>query len=135
MSFVVQQSSGDQPSLKSGWKEARIPEVKSERRLREELMRGAFGCHARFTNGLRLRLKKRTSINSIPRIHKEKEMADFRKWFYALAVVALLAGLTVPASAQSTAINCTNAGAVGELHRHPEHQHHQQAAVFERHLQ
>ena len=39
-------------------------------------------------------------------------MADFRKWFYALAVVALLAGLTVPASAQSTAINCTNAGAV-----------------------
>jgi large repetitive protein len=30
-------------------------------------------------------------------------MADFRKWFYALAVVALLAGLTVPASAQTTA--------------------------------
>jgi hypothetical protein len=57
-------------------------------------------------------LKKRTSINSIPRIHKEKEMADFRKWFYALAVVALLAGLTVPASAQSTAVSCTNAGGV-----------------------
>jgi hypothetical protein len=48
---------------------------------------------------VRLRLKKRTSINSIPRIHKEKEMADFRKWFYALAVVALLAGLSIPASA------------------------------------
>jgi hypothetical protein len=47
-------------------------------------------------------LKKRTSINSIPKIHKEKEMADFRKWLYALAVVALLAGLTIPASAQST---------------------------------
>jgi hypothetical protein len=30
MSFRVEQSSGDQPSLKSGWKEARIPEVSSE---------------------------------------------------------------------------------------------------------
>jgi hypothetical protein len=49
-------------------------------------------------------LKKRTSINSIPKIHKEKEMADFRKWLFALAVVALLAGLTVPASAQSTTV-------------------------------
>src|SRR5580658_916484 len=29
-------------------------------------------------------------------------MADFRKWLFALAVVALLAGLTVPASAQVT---------------------------------
>jgi len=29
-------------------------------------------------------------------------MADFRKWLYALALVALLAGLTVPASAQIT---------------------------------
>jgi hypothetical protein len=46
-------------------------------------------------------LNKRTSINSIPTIHKEKEMADFRKWLYAFAVVALLAGLTVPASAQT----------------------------------
>jgi hypothetical protein len=45
-------------------------------------------------------LKKRTSINSIPKIHKEKEMADFRKWLYALAVVALLAGFTTSASAQ-----------------------------------
>ena len=27
-------------------------------------------------------------------------MADFRKWLFALAVVALLAGFTVPASAQ-----------------------------------
>jgi len=34
-------------------------------------------------------------------LHKEKEMADFRKWLFALAVVALLAGFTVPASAQS----------------------------------
>ena len=31
-------------------------------------------------------------------------MADFRKWLFALAVVALLAGLTVPASAQSTTV-------------------------------
>jgi len=30
-------------------------------------------------------------------------MADFRRWFYALAVVALLAGLTVSASAQTLA--------------------------------
>jgi hypothetical protein len=52
-------------------------------------------------------LNKRTSINSIPRIHKEKEMADFRKWLYAFAVVALLAGLTVPASAQSTLMTCS----------------------------
>lgn len=38
-------------------------------------------------------------------------MADFRKWFYALAVVALLAGLTVPASAQAPPFVCqTNAG-------------------------
>jgi hypothetical protein len=56
-------------------------------------------------------LIKRTSINSIPQIHKEKEMADFRKWIYALAVVALLAGFTVPASAQNPPFVCaTNAG-------------------------
>jgi hypothetical protein len=56
-------------------------------------------------------LKKRTSINSIPRIHKEKEMADFRKWIFALAVVALLAGFTVPASAQAPPFQCVaNAG-------------------------
>jgi hypothetical protein len=56
-------------------------------------------------------LIKRTSINSIPQIHKEKEMADFRKWIYALAVVALLAGFTVPASAQNPPFQCVaNAG-------------------------
>jgi hypothetical protein len=56
-------------------------------------------------------LKRRTSINSISEIHKEKEMADFRKWFYALALVALLAGLTVPASAQAPPFQCqTNTG-------------------------
>ena len=40
-------------------------------------------------------------------------MADFRKWFYVLAVIALALGLCVPASAQggTSAVNCTNAGA------------------------
>jgi hypothetical protein len=44
---------------------------------------------------------KRTSINSIPKFHKEKEMADFRKYFYALAIVALLACSTVAVNAQT----------------------------------
>ena len=34
-------------------------------------------------------------------------MADFRKWLYAFAGVALLSGLTVPASAQSSLMQCT----------------------------
>jgi hypothetical protein len=60
---------------------------------------------------LRLRLKRRTSINSIFQTHKEKEMADFRKLFYALALVAMLAGLTIPASAQAPPFQCiANAG-------------------------
>jgi hypothetical protein len=63
----------------------------------------------------RLRLKKRTSINSISNFHKEKEMADFRKWFLAFAVVALLLGMGSTANAQiglqTPAFNCTaNAG-------------------------
>lgn len=33
-------------------------------------------------------------------------MADFRKLFYALAMVALVVGLSIPASAQGTAVNC-----------------------------
>lgn len=38
-------------------------------------------------------------------------MADFRKLLYAIAVVALMAGLSVPAAAQSTPMTCTaNAG-------------------------
>jgi len=46
-------------------------------------------------------------------------MADFRKWFYALAVVALLAGLSIPAAAQggSTAVNCINGGATTPIVR------------------
>jgi hypothetical protein len=62
-------------------------------------------------------LKKRTSINSIPKIHKEKEMADFRKWLFALAAVALLAGLSVPASAQQNALTCTVQTATDNLVR------------------
>lgn len=34
-------------------------------------------------------------------------MADFRRWIYALALVALLAGFTVPASAQNPPFECT----------------------------
>src|SRR5579864_6663497 len=56
-----------------------------------------------------LRLKKRTSINSIPKFTKEKEMADFRRLLYVFAVVAFLATLTVPAYAQFT---CNNFNAV-----------------------
>jgi len=38
-------------------------------------------------------------------------MADFRRWFYALAVVALLAGFTVPVRAQAPPFQCiANAG-------------------------
>jgi len=62
----------------------------------------------------RLRLKKRTSINSNSNFHKEKEMADFRKWLLAFAVVALLFSLgTSPAYAQpnQAAFSCVaNAG-------------------------
>ena len=43
-------------------------------------------------------------------------MADFRKWLFALAVVALLAGLTVPASAQSTTV-CNIQSATDNLAR------------------
>jgi hypothetical protein len=50
----------------------------------------------------RPRFKKRTSINSISIFHKEKEMADFRKWLLAFAVVALLLGMGTSAYAQNT---------------------------------
>jgi hypothetical protein len=62
----------------------------------------------------RSRLNKITSVNSNKlKSHKEKEMADFRKWLFAFAVVALMLGLQVNASAQSNApaFACTaNAG-------------------------
>jgi hypothetical protein len=34
-------------------------------------------------------------------------MADFRRWLYALAMVALIAGLTVPANAQFSTVSCS----------------------------
>ncbi len=50
-------------------------------------------------------------------------MADFRKWLFALAVVALLAGFTVPASAQipstpvcSSQVATNNLGSCGRIH-------------------
>jgi hypothetical protein len=62
------------------------------------------------SNYSRLRLKKRTSINSISDFHKEKEMADFRKWLLALAAVAVLLGLG-SATANAATFTCqTNAG-------------------------
>jgi hypothetical protein len=67
-------------------------------------------------NRLRLRLTRRTSINSILEIHKEKEMADFRRLIYAFALVALLAGFTAPAFAQATPLECiANAGVPPEI--------------------
>jgi hypothetical protein len=62
-------------------------------------------------------LKRRTSINSIFQTHKEKEMADFRKLFYALALVAMLAGLTIPASAQNAPFTCSTAVTVPPIVR------------------
>jgi len=35
-------------------------------------------------------------------------MADFRRWLYAFALVALIAGFTIPASAQITPVTCSN---------------------------
>ncbi|HVO99450.1 MAG TPA: hypothetical protein VMT15_15370 [Bryobacteraceae bacterium] len=44
-------------------------------------------------------------------------MADFRKWLFALAAVALLAGLSVPASAQGSAVACNVQSATDNLLR------------------
>ena len=39
-------------------------------------------------------------------------MADFRRWIYALAVIALLAGFTIPARAQNPPFTCTTSVSV-----------------------
>ena len=44
-------------------------------------------------------------------------MADFRKWLFALAVVALLAGFTMPASAQTPTPVCSSQVATNNLAR------------------
>jgi hypothetical protein len=53
-------------------------------------------------------------------IHKEKEMADFRRWIIALAALVLLVGSVAPASAQSTgpSLVCTASAAVAATLRH-----------------
>jgi hypothetical protein len=48
---------------------------------------------------VKAQVEKGTSINSKLTFHKEKEMADFRKWLFAFALVALLLG-AFTASAQ-----------------------------------
>jgi hypothetical protein len=50
-------------------------------------------------------------------IHKEKEMADFRRWILAFATLVLVLGLVAPASAQQT-INCVASAAVTPTLRH-----------------
>jgi hypothetical protein len=45
-------------------------------------------------------LRRETSINSHLKLYKEKEMADFRKIFYAVAMPALFVGLSATAYAQ-----------------------------------
>src|SRR5258708_7793780 len=65
----------------------------------------SMGKHLR-----RLRLKKRTSINSNLHFHKEKEMADFRKVFLVFVLLAMLLGAGTAYA--DTAFTCTaNAGA------------------------
>jgi hypothetical protein len=53
-------------------------------------------------------------------IHKEKEMADFRRWFLAFATLVLVIGSTVPANAQAVGpqIQCNVATSVSPQLRH-----------------
>jgi hypothetical protein len=51
-------------------------------------------------------------------IHKEKEMADFRRWILALAALVLVFGSVAPASAQSNSLVCSSAAAVTPDLRH-----------------
>jgi hypothetical protein len=50
-------------------------------------------------------------------IHKEKEMADFRRWILAFAALVLVLGLVAPASAQN-GISCTASASVTPTLRH-----------------
>jgi hypothetical protein len=50
-------------------------------------------------------------------IHKEKEMADFRRWILAFAALVLVLGSAVPASAQN-GLTCTASAAVTPTLRH-----------------
>jgi hypothetical protein len=52
-------------------------------------------------------------------IHKEKEMADFRRWILALAMLVLVLGSVAPASAQTGHnVNCTASASVTPTLRH-----------------
>jgi len=51
-------------------------------------------------------------------IHKEKEMADFRKWILAFAALVLILGSVAPASAQQNALSCSVSAAVTPNLRH-----------------
>jgi hypothetical protein len=51
-------------------------------------------------------------------IHKEKEMADFRRWILAFAALVLVIGSVAPASAQSNSLVCSSAAAVTPDLRH-----------------
>src|SRR5262249_40016874 len=53
-------------------------------------------------------------------IHKEKEMADFRRWILALAALVLVIGSVAPASAQSVgpSLTCTASASVASTLRH-----------------
>jgi len=56
------------------------------------------------------RLRLRENFDRINfAIHKEKEMADFRRWFIAFAALVLVLGATVPASAQTNgpSVSCS----------------------------
>jgi hypothetical protein len=50
-------------------------------------------------------------------IHKEKEMADFRRWILAFATLVLVLGFVAPANAQN-GLNCTASAAVTPTLRH-----------------
>jgi len=50
-------------------------------------------------------------------IHKEKEMADFRRWILAFAALVLVLGFVAPASAQN-GISCTASASVTPTLRH-----------------
>jgi hypothetical protein len=64
---------------------------------------------ARFTERLRLR-ENFDGFNFA--IHKEKEMADFRRCFLAIAVLVLAIGFVAPASAQVSTFQCVANAAV-----------------------
>ena len=66
--------------------------------------------------GERLRLRENFDRFNFA-IHKEKEMADFRRWILAFAALVLVLGLVAPASAQDGLV-CTATASVTPTLRH-----------------